>query len=119
MFDCFYSGINGSHKMRLITISIIFILILSVLALSLKERKQLLELDKRELVNIISDNNKVIEHQSKKIFKLNNKIQTLEIKKAFLKGRVFSMVSNKAIIITIIILIVIAGAVFVFIRYIR
>ena len=105
--------------MRIITLFIIIILALSLLSLSLKERKQLLSLDKVDLVNIIGYDRKVIDKQNNDIEDLKEDIHKLEIKKAFFKGRVFSMTTNKGIMITIIILIVVAGAVFVFLKFIK
>jgi len=105
--------------MRIITLFIIIILALSLLSLSLKERKQLLSLDKTELVNIIGYDRKIIDKQKNDIEDYKKDIQKLEIKKARLAGRVFSMASNKAMVWIIIILVAVTGAVFVFFKVIK
>lgn len=95
------------------------ILAISLSALSLKERRALMEKDTRDLVNIISDYDKIIDDQKDGIEDLEKEVHKLEIKKAFFRGRVFSMAANKSIIVVIIILIVVAGAVFVFLKFRR
>lgn len=104
--------------MKYIIILFIFISIL-ISGLSLKERRALMEKETKELVSIIADYDKIIDAQKDKINDLEKEVHRLEKKKAFLKGRVFSMAANKSIIIVIIILIVVAGAVFVFLKYFR
>ena len=78
-----------------------------------------MEKETKDLVNIISDYDKIIDAQKDKINDLEKEVQKLEIKKAFFRGRVRSMVANKSIIVVIIILVVVGGGAFVFLRFVK
>lgn len=95
--------------MRSITILLLFIIVFSIYGLTIKERRELLEKDKKDLVDIIAEEKKINTGHEREINKLKNKIQELELKKAWLKGRLFGMGGIKAFIIIIVVFVVVAG----------
>jgi len=103
--------------MRAITFIIIFIIIFSIYGLTLKERRDLLEKDKKDLVDLIHNQDKEIDDLTKKNAGLEKDIQDLKLKKAWLKGRLFGAGAMRAMIISIIIIAALIVGVLIFIKF--